>query len=342
MKAFYFSYRTSQSSGAVQSTGNDTPTPIDAGPNGSNADQPSPVMINKDTTTSGTSNSATTSTDGVQTVHASTGNTMSSVGPSANKCSTSNTDECVEGSASGSSQCSANNASQTENVSTSTTTDIGTIAHEPSSTVPGTNAIVMDTVTGTGNATNVPDAVIIPGTASHSSSTTNVPGTTTRSVSNPGSDVTNASTNAAATLMTPAETDDDLTITAIIPGTAGVPGNAVSSTQSVVTGAATNVTRTTTVPGASATTPAVSGTASSGSLKRKQKFHMRDDNAPKPPLNSYQLFLIANRKRIRLKNPGMPFHEVTKVLGSMWSELPPDQKQVGIKISTHIFQHLYN
>ncbi|XP_028402286.1 SWI/SNF-related matrix-associated actin-dependent regulator of chromatin subfamily E member 1-related-like [Dendronephthya gigantea] len=54
----------------------------------------------------------------------------------------------------------------------------------------------------------------------------------------------------------------------------------------------------------------------------------QDENAPKAPLSAYLQFLNKNREAFRTKNPSMGVHDITKCLGSMWSELPPDQKQI--------------
>ncbi|CAB3999733.1 High mobility group 20A [Paramuricea clavata] len=61
--------------------------------------------------------------------------------------------------------------------------------------------------------------------------------------------------------------------------------------------------------------------------KRKQKLLWRDENAPKPPLSAYLQFLSKNRDAVRSQNPGVAVNELTKVLGTMWSEMPLDKKQ---------------
>ena len=62
--------------------------------------------------------------------------------------------------------------------------------------------------------------------------------------------------------------------------------------------------------------------------KRKQKILWRDENAPKAPLSAYLQFLNKTRETLRAQNPGMSANEVTKFLGTMWSEMPLDKKQV--------------
>ena len=55
---------------------------------------------------------------------------------------------------------------------------------------------------------------------------------------------------------------------------------------------------------------------------------MKDSNAPKAPLTGYVRFLNEHREKVRGEKPELPFHEITKILGMMWSQLPQDQKQV--------------
>ena len=76
------------------------------------------------------------------------------------------------------------------------------------------------------------------------------------------------------------------------------------------------------------TTTASSQTSVSG--KRKQKLLWRDVNAPKAPLSAYLQFLNKTRETVRSQNPGIGFNEITKILGTMWSEMPFDKKQVSI------------
>ena len=78
----------------------------------------------------------------------------------------------------------------------------------------------------------------------------------------------------------------------------------------------------------SGTTTASSQTSVSG--KRKQKLLWRDVNAPKAPLSAYLQFLNKTRETVRSQNPGIGFNEITKILGTMWSEMPFDKKKVSI------------
>lgn len=61
---------------------------------------------------------------------------------------------------------------------------------------------------------------------------------------------------------------------------------------------------------------------------KKRKKPDKDLNAPKAPLTGYVRFLNEHREKVRAENHDLPFHEVTKILGNMWSQLPSQQKQV--------------
>lgn len=61
---------------------------------------------------------------------------------------------------------------------------------------------------------------------------------------------------------------------------------------------------------------------------KKRKKPDKDLNAPKAPLTGYVRFLNEHREKVRAENQDLPFHEVTKILGNMWSQLPSNQKQV--------------
>ena len=61
---------------------------------------------------------------------------------------------------------------------------------------------------------------------------------------------------------------------------------------------------------------------------KKRKKQYKDINAPKAPLTGYVRFLNEYREKVRAEHPDLPFHEVTKILGTMWSQLPSQQKQV--------------
>lgn len=61
---------------------------------------------------------------------------------------------------------------------------------------------------------------------------------------------------------------------------------------------------------------------------RKRKKTGKDVNAPKAPLTGYVRFLNEHREIIRAEKPDMPFHEITKILGMMWTELLQEKKQL--------------
>ena len=62
---------------------------------------------------------------------------------------------------------------------------------------------------------------------------------------------------------------------------------------------------------------------------KKRKKPIKDENAPKQPLTGYVRFLNDRREKVRQDNPGLSFSEITKLLGSEWSTLPQQDKQVG-------------
>ncbi|KXJ27133.1 high mobility group protein 20A [Exaiptasia diaphana] len=70
------------------------------------------------------------------------------------------------------------------------------------------------------------------------------------------------------------------------------------------------------------------GSKSTFSKGRKRKKAYKDTNAPKAPLTGYVRFLNEHREKARNENPDLPFHEVTKILGNMWTQLPAPQKQL--------------
>jgi hypothetical protein len=55
---------------------------------------------------------------------------------------------------------------------------------------------------------------------------------------------------------------------------------------------------------------------------------LKDTNAPKAPLTGYVRFLNEHREKVRQEKPELPFYEITKILGTMWSQMPQEQKQV--------------
>ena len=66
---------------------------------------------------------------------------------------------------------------------------------------------------------------------------------------------------------------------------------------------------------------------------KKRKKSAKDLNAPKAPLTGYVRFLNERREKVRGENPDLPFHEITKILGMMWSQLPQEQKQVSLVVA---------
>ncbi|XP_062513817.1 high mobility group protein 20A-like [Corticium candelabrum] len=61
--------------------------------------------------------------------------------------------------------------------------------------------------------------------------------------------------------------------------------------------------------------------------KRKAPESARDSNAPRAPLNGYVRFLQDNREKVRNEYPDIPYSEVTRILGTRWSQLAVEQKQ---------------
>lgn len=68
------------------------------------------------------------------------------------------------------------------------------------------------------------------------------------------------------------------------------------------------------------------GTIKGSSTKKRRKL-LKDANAPRAPLTGYVRFLNDHRDKVRSEHPELPFHEITKILGQQWSNLPQDQKQ---------------
>lgn len=65
------------------------------------------------------------------------------------------------------------------------------------------------------------------------------------------------------------------------------------------------------------------------SKRKKRRKALKDSNAPKAPLTGYVRFLNEHREKVRHERPELPFYEITKILGTMWSQMPQEQKQVG-------------
>ena len=69
------------------------------------------------------------------------------------------------------------------------------------------------------------------------------------------------------------------------------------------------------------------GAALKGSSSKKRRKLLKDANAPRAPLTGYVRFLNDHRDKVRSEHPDLPFHEITKILGQQWSNLPQEQKQ---------------
>ena len=67
--------------------------------------------------------------------------------------------------------------------------------------------------------------------------------------------------------------------------------------------------------------------SSKSSRGKKRKKSLKDTNAPKAPLTGYVRFLNEHREKVRQEKPELPFYEITKILGTMWSQMPQEQKQ---------------
>ena len=59
---------------------------------------------------------------------------------------------------------------------------------------------------------------------------------------------------------------------------------------------------------------------------KKRKKLLKDDNAPKKPVNGYVLFMNQRRESLMKENVGLPFAEITKLVGEEWSSMSSDQK----------------
>ena len=64
------------------------------------------------------------------------------------------------------------------------------------------------------------------------------------------------------------------------------------------------------------------------SSKSRSRKKDRDVNAPKQPLTGYVHFINERRATLRVENPNLSFAEITKILGSEWSRLTTQEKQV--------------
>lgn len=64
-------------------------------------------------------------------------------------------------------------------------------------------------------------------------------------------------------------------------------------------------------------------------------------NGPKAPVTGYVRFLNERREQMRARYPDLPFPEITKRLGSEWTHLAPNDKQVSVSIIIIIRQRSY-
>lgn len=61
--------------------------------------------------------------------------------------------------------------------------------------------------------------------------------------------------------------------------------------------------------------------------KKRKPASIKDENAPRRPVNGYVRYMTEKREEVTLQNPTLSFADVTKILGNNWSSLPQDQKQ---------------
>ncbi|CAG2113161.1 unnamed protein product [Medioppia subpectinata] len=69
------------------------------------------------------------------------------------------------------------------------------------------------------------------------------------------------------------------------------------------------------------------GGGGNAAKKHKRGKQMRDQNAPRAPLNGYVRYLNSNRERAKAANPGLSFADITKVLAAEWTAMSADQKR---------------
>lgn len=61
---------------------------------------------------------------------------------------------------------------------------------------------------------------------------------------------------------------------------------------------------------------------------KKRKKCLKDINAPRQPLTGYVRFLNERREKLRQEHPTLSFADISRQLGTEWSQLPPHDKQV--------------
>ncbi|XP_048466375.1 FACT complex subunit SSRP1-like [Rhincodon typus] len=61
--------------------------------------------------------------------------------------------------------------------------------------------------------------------------------------------------------------------------------------------------------------------------KGKKRKPQKDFTAPRAPTTGYVLFLNEQRAKLKIEHPDLPFTEITKLLGTQWSQLSQEGKQ---------------
>ncbi|XP_054155727.1 high mobility group protein 20A-like isoform X2 [Oppia nitens] len=67
--------------------------------------------------------------------------------------------------------------------------------------------------------------------------------------------------------------------------------------------------------------------SSSAAKRQKRGKQLRDQNAPRVPLNGYVRFLNSNRDRAKVANPGLSFADITKILAAEWTAMDVEAKR---------------
>ena len=61
---------------------------------------------------------------------------------------------------------------------------------------------------------------------------------------------------------------------------------------------------------------------------KKRRKLLKDENAPKRPVTGYVLFMNQRREALMKENVGLPFAEITKLVGEEWSSMSLEQKSL--------------
>jgi hypothetical protein len=64
----------------------------------------------------------------------------------------------------------------------------------------------------------------------------------------------------------------------------------------------------------------------SNGKKNKKNKRVKDPNAPKKPLSNYMVYCMRYRSDVQDKNPGSKPTEISRILGTQWNGLTPEQK----------------